>query len=190
MASKVEICNRALQKLGAKRIVSIDEDSRNARSCNIAYDPVRKALLRSHPWSCAIARASLAADSTAPSWGRANAFQLPANFIRLVDNYPEQRSNSKDWIIEGKKILTNDSAPLNIRYVYDLDDPNIMDALYREAFAAQLAWELCEEITQSTSKKQELSADVRQILAEARRANAIEKMPEEAVEDTWLSVRL
>ena len=51
MASKVEIANRALQKLGAKRIASLSEDSRNARAINAAYDTLREAELRAHTWS-------------------------------------------------------------------------------------------------------------------------------------------
>ena len=63
MASEVDIANRALQKLGAESIVSLTQDSENARACNLCYEPIRDAELRAHPWNFAIKRASLAADS-------------------------------------------------------------------------------------------------------------------------------
>ncbi len=189
MASEVQICNRALQKLGAKRITSLTEDSTNARACNVAYESVRDALLRSYVWSCATKRAELAADSEAPDWGRANAFQLPSDYIRLADPYPEDNHNNHDWVIEGKKIYTDDSAPIYVRYVYRVTDPNEMDALFQEALSAKLAYEICEEITQSNSKKESLGGDFDKSIKEAKRVGAIEKVASQPPEDSWVTVR-
>jgi hypothetical protein len=187
--SVVEICNRALQKLGAARITSLTQDTPNARSCNVAYNVLRKAELRSHPWSFAIKRAELAADATAPSWGRANSFTLPSDFLRLMDDYPEDNMNNKDWQIEGKKILTDDDAPLYIRYIYDVEDPNEFDSLFSEALSSKIAMELCEEITQSNSKLQAVSEMYKAAIREARRINAIENVAAKPPEDEWITVR-
>lgn len=189
MASTVEICNRALQKLGAQRITSLTENTSNARSCNFAYTPLLEAELRSHTWSCATKRAQLAASSTEPLFGKDNKFQLPSDFLRLLPPDPHQNSNQHDWIIEGDKIYTDYSAPLQIRYVYKLTDPAIMDPLFREALSARMALELCEEITQSNTKKQILKQDYRDIIREARKVNAIERPAQQSPEDTWLTVR-
>lgn len=189
MASEVEICNRALQKLGAKRIVSLSDDSVNARACNNAYTVLRDAELRAHPWNFAITRIQLAADSTAPAFGRARAFTLPSDCLRILPPYPEQNINDLDWIVEGRKIYSNDSAPLNIRYIYRVTDPNEMDSLFRELLSARMADELCEEITQSNTKKEQLARDYRKNLLEARRSNAIEKVAEEPPEDSWITAR-
>src|SRR4051812_14590513 len=107
MASQVEICNRALQKLGAKRIAAITEDSVNGRACNLAYTAVLESELQDHPWSFAIERFALSADATAPAWGRARSFTLPSNHLRLCAPYPEDNYAERDWIIEGNKILTD-----------------------------------------------------------------------------------
>jgi len=48
MASVVDICNGALNQLGATTILSLTEDSKNARLCNARYTQVRDALFRSH----------------------------------------------------------------------------------------------------------------------------------------------
>ena len=193
MASDVEICNRALQLLGATRIVALTDDSVSARACNNAYDAVRRAELRAHPWGFAIKRAQLPADGTAPAFGPARAFPLPSDFLRLMPQDAEDNLNDKDWAIEkhngSKCILTDDSAPLNIRYIYDCDDPNEMDALFREAFAYSLALAMCEELTQSNTKKAELREDRKAVIREARRTNGIERVPMEAAEDTWLTAR-
>lgn len=189
MASKVEIANRALQKLGAKRIVTLDEDSVNARIMNAAFEPVKLAELERHVWSFAIERAELAADATSPTWGRANAFELPPDFVRLAHPYPELNRNTDDWQIEGRKILTNDSAPLRLPYVKNVTDPNVMTPLFREALATRLAIECCEAITQSNTKKEILKDDYREIIAEAKKSNAIQRVSAEPPEDTWVTVR-
>lgn len=189
MATKVEIVNRALQLLGAKRITSLGEDSRNARAASAAYEPVKLAELRKHPWSCATKRAQLAADSTAPLFTKSNAYQLPADWVRLLDPDPEVTLNDLDWNIEGKRIITNDSAPLNIRYIYDVTDPNEMDALFREAFSAKLAEALCEEITQSNSKIATANVAYKEAIAEAKRTNGIEKTAAKPPEDSWVTCR-
>lgn len=189
MASKVEICNRSLQLLGAKSIVSLTENSPNARQCVLAYDPVRLAFLRNHTWSCATTRTSIAADSAAPAFGRQRSFTLPADFIRLLPKYPEDNTNSEDWQIEGKKIYTDDTAPLYIRYIYDLKDPNTMDPLFREALSHELALNICEQVTNSSTKKADIERGLSRVLADARRVNAMERVSLEPPEDVWVTAR-
>lgn len=189
MASETEICNRALQKVGAKRITSLSQDSHSARACNVAYATCRDAELRAHPWSFAIARATLAADATAPDWGRGYSFQLPTDFLRMHQPYAEDNTYQLDYVIEGQKILTDQPAPLYLRYISQVTDPNRMDVLFREAVAARLAVEVCEELTQSNTKLQNLTAAYGAIISEARRTNAIEKPPQEALEDSWITAR-
>lgn len=189
MASEVGICNRALQKLGAKRITSLTEDTANARSCNVAYESIRDAELRAHPWVFSIERAELAADSSTPAWGRANSFQLPSDFLMIANDYPESNDNAKDWVIEGQKILTNDSDPLYIRYVKRVTDTAVMDALFVEALSARLALELCEEITQSNSKKESLRADYDLAIKTARKRNAFSNVSAVPPDDEWITVR-
>ena len=67
MASVVEICNGALNQLGATTILSLTEDSKNARLCNQRFTQVRDSVFRSHPWNCLQKRVELAADTTAPA---------------------------------------------------------------------------------------------------------------------------
>lgn len=189
MASVVGICNRALQKLGAQGITSLSENSRNSRSLNKAYDLVRQAELEAHPWNFSIKRASLAADTPTPDWGRANSFQLPSDYLRLLNDYPERLFGDEDYQIEGRKIITNFGAPLEIRYIYNVTDPNEMSALFREVLACKLAFELCEEITGSNSKLANVQTEYENEIRKARRTNAIQNRPALAPDDTFISCR-
>lgn len=190
MASEVGIANRALQRLGANRITSLTESSRNARSVNAAYTELRDAELRRHTWHFSIKRAQLAASSTDPAFGPAKAYPLPSDFLRLLPPDAQYHSNDLDWKIEGDAIVTGESAPLNIRYVARIEDPNLMDALFREALALRIAKELCEELTQSNTKYQLVEQDYRAALREAMNTNAIEQPVQDPPEDTWITVRL
>lgn len=190
MASVVEICNRALQKLGAKRITALTDDSVNARACNFAYETLREAELEKHPWVFAVKRAQLAADATEPEFGKQNSFELPSDYLRLLPQYPEDNFNSNDREIEGRKIVTNESAPLNIRYIASITDPNVMSPLFREALSTKIAFELCEELTQSNAKKESLRADYEIVIAEAKRKNAIIQIAQMPPEDPYITVRL
>lgn len=183
--SDVAICNLALQKLGASRITSLTEDSRNARSCNACYEFIRDAEMRRYPWNFSKTRTTLAPDATEPDFDYGYAFTLPSDCLRLL---PPSR-NALDWQVEGGKILTNDGDTLEIIYLKRVTDPTLFDAAFVECFAAKLAWHICEEITQSNQKKADILSEYKMLVAEARRANAFERTSDEPPEDDWLAAR-
>ena len=193
MSSTVEVGQSALDKLGADTIVSLTQNSRNARAVNGAYARVRDKLLRQHPWNFAIARAQLAATAPAPAFGKANAFPLPADFIRLLPSDPADNLNSLDWQIENHNgslaILTDDGAPLEIRYIRRVTDANKMDALFLELWATDLAFEICKKVTNSNTAKESLREDRKGLIAEARRINAFENVAAQPPTDTWITAR-
>ena len=184
MSSVVAICNRALQKLGASRIRALDEDTPNARSCAAAYEIVRDAELRAHPWAFAISRLVLAASDAAPVFGFGYAYPWPADCLR-----PLHDVNGPDWTSEGRMLLSDQGPALPLRYIRRVETPTDFDAAFVEALACRLALELCEEITQSNTKKADAAQQYRAALAEARRANAIERAYQIPATDDWLLAR-
>jgi len=188
-SSDVLICNRALSKLGAERINALTEDSPNGRSCNAAFVSVRDSELEDHPWSFAIKRAQLAANATAPIFGRTNAFPLPVDFIRLLPPYVEDNRNNWDHQIEAGEIVTDDDGPLDIRYIARITDPNKYTPLFAEALSARLAMEMAEEITQSNSKRQLAQTEYLAIVSRAKKSNAIQRVAQRPPRDVWETVR-
>lgn len=61
--NSVEICNNALALIGARRITALTDPSKEARTCNDAYDGCRKAVLRLHPWNFATVRVRITGKS-------------------------------------------------------------------------------------------------------------------------------
>ena len=142
MASVVEICNNALNQLGASTILSLTEDSKNARLCNARYESIRNAVFRSHAWNCLMARQELAADTATPAWGWANQFTLPSDCLRVItiSDY------DYDYKIEGRKIMANVS-PIKLQYVKLVTDPNEYDTLLAETISAALAADIAFAVT-------------------------------------------
>ena len=52
MASTVDMCNSALNLLGASTISSLTEDTKNARLCNQRYEPIRDRVLNRYEIVC------------------------------------------------------------------------------------------------------------------------------------------
>jgi hypothetical protein len=185
MASKTAIANRALSKLGETRVSNVDIDNtKPAKVIRFMYDIVRDAMLAAYPWNFAIKRVQIAADASAPAWGYSKQYTLPVDFLSLLEikGNPEYR-------IESGKILTNEGAPIYIRYIAQITDTGLFDALFVEAFATRMAYEGCEEITQSNTKKDLLARDLQGILKEAYANNAIQGQPQALEADTWLLSR-
>lgn len=184
MASVVGIANRALEKLGGGYIAALTDNSKEARAINRAYDFVRDAVLRAHPWNFAMKRASLAPLASTPAWGYDFEYQLPSDALKIIDADTTCR-----YEIEGRKILTDQDTSLDIRYIARITDPNTFDPLFSEALAAALAMELCEDLTQSNTKRQLAAQDYQNALREARRADGTENTPIPYEADTWLDSR-
>ena len=92
-------------------------------------------------------------------------------------------------MVEGKKLLSDEGSPLSIRYVRREEDPNQWDSLLVSAVAARLAMELCEELTQSNTKREIATREYEQLLSRARMADGQEQSPMPFEEDAWINAR-
>ena len=169
MASTVEICNGALNQLGATTILSLTEDSKNARLCNSRYNQIRDALFRTHPWNCLQKRVEIAVDTTAPAWGFSFAYTLPADCLRLL-RILDFDSNYK---VEGRKILSNTST-MKILYIARITDPNEYDELLRETLSAALGADIAYGVTSSNPVAQNMYTLFQDKLKDARFVDSTE----------------
>lgn len=190
LVTKIGIISRGLQILGQPSIASLTENSQGARAMLRAYDSVMLAELRANNWKFAIRRASLAASAFPPAFGKARAFPLPGDFIKLCpeettyDNPPR-----RDWEIEGTAIISDDQGPLQIRYISSGTPEANFDVLFAESLSSALAEATCEEITNSNTKAQNIQTRYMELIKRARKANAIESAPVKQPTCSWISVR-
>ena len=169
MASVVDICNGALNQLGASTVLSLTEDSKNARLCNARYTQVRDSVFRSHPWNCLQKRVQLAADTDTPAWGFTKQYTLPADCLRLLTIL----DYDSDYKVEGRKILTDNSS-VKILYIGRIEDPNEYDELLRETLSAAIAADIAYAITSSNPLTANMYNLFRDKLKEARFVDSTE----------------
>lgn len=198
MATKIVIINRALTKLGSERLMSETDNNAASRAIEAVYDGVLENLLRVYRWSFAIRRAKLAALTEKPAYGYQLQYQLPADCLR-IDAISDSTRQEWHWEnilpvplyqIEGRKILTDMESPLLLRYGAKVVDPSQYDSAFTEAFACALAAEICESITQSSTKKQAALQDYELAIRQARQASAIERPRIQQQDTSWYTARL
>lgn len=188
--TEIEIINKALTLLGGNQITSRQENSPSAKTMDALYDGCRDRVLRECPWNFAVKRATLASDGT-PEWGDfSKTYPVPSDFLYLMHT-----QDFEDYTIEGGKILADptgsvSSGPLKIKYVARITDAAAYDTLFTEALAYRLAYEACERITQSNTKKADLFQEYELTMTRAKRINGQEDAPEDYVEDPWILARL
>ena len=176
MASIVNMCNSALNLIGASTISALTEDTKNARLCNQRYEPVRNRVFRGHNWNCLIKRVELAQNSTAPVVEYTYAYALPSDFLRVMkihNGTTDSIAADLDYKVEGKNIVTNQTT-VYLAYIALDTDPNNYDAYLREAISHQLAADLAYAITNNATLANNYLTRADERLREARFIDATE----------------
>lgn len=177
MASKVEICNLALQNLGANSITSLNENVAEAIECNLRYDTARRALLNMHVWNFATKRVALNRDVSTPAFNYTYRFTLPSDFLYMVmtsleEQYQQPHPQVFNSIlytsdvpsyggIDKYRIENSDSGlsllsyeeNVSIVYVSDIEDTQQYSAVFTDLFARYLGALISYRLTGSKSER-------------------------------------
>jgi hypothetical protein len=179
----LSVCNSALIKIGAERIVSLDDDSKAAVLCNEQFSKIRDDELRAHPWNFAVKRLELAELATPPAFGFAHAYQLPIDCLKILSV-----ESSFPYVIEGRSLLT-DAESAQIKYISQIEDVGAWDAGFREVVAIRLACDLAYAIAQSAKLGESMYALYERARSRARSMDAQEGSPQTLVIRDWLDAR-
>ena len=79
---------------------------------------------------------------------------------------------------------------MNLRYIKRVTDVNQWDPCFLKAFAAKMAEDLAEPLTQSETKRARAERVLSTELSTAIRVNAIALPPQKLADDEWLLSRL
>jgi hypothetical protein len=188
MASDVDICNAALNNIGATNIISLTEDSKAARVCNQRYPIVRDAVFRTHPWNCLIRRLELAQGAT-PSYEYAYSYPLPNEPFCLRVLEVDGEASGVTYVVEGRSILS-DEGTMKIKYISRVLDANEYDTLLIEALAARLSSELAYPLANSTSLQAQLFNIYEHKISAAQFVDATEGTPAEVTSTYFTDARL
>ncbi len=191
MPSETDICNMALMKVGAKPLIStLTEKTDNARLCNTFYDAVRDAVLRSHPWNCAIHRKTITALTEDPDSDFDHQYQLPTNpwCLRILQ-VGELVEQPTIWNVEGRRLLTNQDSP-SIVYIKRITDTNEFDSLLIDAFVLKLAIKIAMPLSTDARLVKNLVDELESIsLPEARSIDGQEQSVQRMQVDEWTNAR-
>lgn len=187
--SRTEICNLALDYLDEVSIQDYDDEAESStvRWFRRNFDKMAASLMRQYTWNFSKARAVLPALSDAPTFGYKYAYQIPVECLRVLPLTCDGEDLGKlvRYKIEGNQILTDQTAPLKLRYIRRFDETGQFDELFVDVLACALAQKCAHFITGKTSYSQLLGQTLASMVATAKRINAIETSPD-PVRSNWL----
>lgn len=185
--SAVEICNRALNAIGQAAITALDEGTPRADLCNRLYTDLRDELLQDHPWNFALRREVSAALTSEPAFEWTYEYAFPTNAVRIISvNEDWQRVL---WASEGRKILTDEASPINVRYVTNDLVESDFPPLFTAALVLRIALDLAVPMTDSAAKREALAKEFRVAISRARGADARESGPRQLMAETFIDAR-
>lgn len=176
------LCTRALLKIGAAPVTSLEDGTAEAEVAANLYPGTRDALLSCHPWSFATGQASLNRLAAAPLSGFANAFQLPADLLRAIHVMPRAAFR----IQEGR--LLTDASDVTLTYVVRPAESEWPPS-FAAALVARLAAEFCVPLTESTSRAESLHRLAESDLRAAKLADGQGQTPRAITSFPLLDVR-
>ena len=188
MATKIDIANMALRRIGETGIESFDEQSDNAKVLGDFYDNDRKAVLREYPWSFAVKTQELTATTnTPPDWSYE--FALPADILYLISPAEAGRDFSDDlYEIRGTSLYT-DVSELTVRYVYDITDTAKFDSLFVTAFSFLLASDIAMPRTGDPSIQANMASGYFNAITKARGMSGAENKLNRVADNQYVRAR-
>ncbi|MBW8271338.1 hypothetical protein [Caldovatus aquaticus] len=168
--SALALCSRALIRIGARPVASLDEGTAEAEVAANLYPGIRDALLSAHPWSFATGQTTLPRLAAVPVADFAYAFQLPPDFLRALSAGGEGAGRGVPYRIAEDRLHAN-AARITLTYVFRPDE-SAFPAFFAAALVARLAAEFCIPITENSSRAEVLFRLAEDELRAARLADS------------------
>lgn len=186
--SAISLCSKALIKLGARPIVSFNENTAEAEIASQLYTSVRDAMLSAYPWRFATSQSELARLAENPKADYAYSYQLPNDFLRVLSAGASSSGRGLNYRICEKTLQCNASNVM-LTYIFDPKEENyppFFDAL----LVAQLAAEFCLPLTESASRCEFLVKQAQKSFADAKLIDAQQDIPNAITDFPLIGVRL
>lgn len=186
--TQIAICNSALAKVGQGPIQSIDQNTRAAQIIKSIFSLIQDEVMAEHRWNFALKRASLSPTASTPEFEYDYEYDIPSDCLRVLELETDVTQIDNDWVVEGKKILSND-ATIKVLYIYRNVDYNSWSPGFAEVMAWRLAQEIAYALTQSNDREKSCSDNYAKALARARSTDGAEGVLRGLIADEWTTSR-
>ena len=181
----IDLCSKALHKIGANEIVSFDEGSVEAEFAKSIYPVVKNKMLSCFSWSFATKQQNLNKifeEENERDSDFVNAFMLPNDFLRAVKICPKIV-----YKICGNKLYTN-ADKVNLTYIADVDEGSFSPAFVNAfiyAMAAEFSMCLLDDATKFNLFYRLYNSELR----EARFLDSVQESPKQINDFSLVDVR-
>lgn len=162
--SWVEICNRALGRLGKGSIADLTTGGDLALWCNQFLGEAIESVLSAKAWYSCRTRVQLAASTETPAYGYTYSYPLPADCANPIEY------STTECVPEGNAILTNETE-LYVTYVPRPVSPASLPGFIKAAISTKLAVLLATPLTVSDSLRAMLMQEWQLAMQEAYAAD-------------------
>lgn len=178
--SALALCSRALLKIGAQPVASLEEGTAEAEVAANLYPGLRDALLSIHPWSFATGQETLPRLSARPTGDFPYAFQLPSGFLRALSAGPPGAGRGLVYRILEDRLHCN-AEQVVLTHIFRPDE-TAFPPFFAAALVARLAAEFCLPLTENAGRAEVLHRQAEQELRAARLADS-QQATTRAIED-------
>lgn len=174
-ATDVSICSNALLLLGAQPINDFNEENDRTRLAANLFPYTRDAILRAHPWNCAVKRLILAPEVATPAFDYSKQFLLPSDWLRLLQ--VGETGGELDYRIESGRVLADIDA-LPILFIFRNEVVSSWDQVLVDVMTHAMAHRMAYAITKSTSMEEARLREFEMIYKRAKGVDGLENPPE------------
>ncbi len=133
--------------LGVNNIISLQDDTKEARACSMVFYECFWEFIGEADWSFATKTATLTATGEAPDdSGYAYEFLLPVDFLRALQDTRGTVKETQKWEIAGGKVYANEN-PITFTYIHGTITVMDMHAKARAALAYLIASQIAISLT-------------------------------------------
>jgi hypothetical protein len=199
-AVKLDVYNRALIKLGSRRLSSLTENREPRRVLDTLWGPgdaVVEDALELADWNFATRTIQMDhSPSIEPDFGFKRVFAKPDDLARLTtiasDEFLKNKLIAEQYSDEAQYWFTSFDT-IYVKYVSTLDEYGFNDAAWGRDFknylSAYLAHEACERITNSVSRKARLATEMIRILKINKSHDAMAEGTKRLPSGSWVNAR-
>jgi hypothetical protein len=196
VASEIDVCNIALQRVGGNAIQALNDSSRESRLCRSLYPFARDATLRDVDWSFGRRQVVLAELSdTISGWNFV--YLYPADCITAREIYNPTKARDEDLIpfeigmsSDGlQKVILTDAEVAELIYTKKVTNPALFDTMFIDSLAYRLAADLAIPLRGEANIQQSFAKAYAQSIGSAKAVSLNERYKKPSEGSSFSSAR-